>query len=82
MEKRLPPRDAAGAMSQENVEAVRRAYEAWNADDLDAFLIELDPECEWHPSIEPALEGGETAFRGLDDVRKGWTTIAAGHGNA
>jgi hypothetical protein len=53
-------------MSQENVEAVQRAFEAWNAD-LDACLAELDPEVEWHPSIEPALEGG--------------TTIAAGHGN-
>ena len=50
-------RDTAQAMSQENVETVRRAYEAWNADDLDAFLAELDPEVEWHPSIEPALGG-------------------------
>ena len=47
-------------MSQEYVEAVRRAAKDWNTDDLDAFLAELDPEVEWHPSIEPALEGGET----------------------
>ena len=33
-------------MPQESVEAVRRAYEAWNADDLDAVLAELDPEAE------------------------------------
>jgi ketosteroid isomerase-like protein len=44
-------------MSRENVEAVRRVYEAWEADDLDAFLAELHPDIEWHPSIEPALEG-------------------------
>ena len=36
-------------MSQENVEAVRRAVEAWNADDLDAFLAELDADVEWQP---------------------------------
>jgi ketosteroid isomerase-like protein len=65
-------------MSQENVEAVRRAYEAWNADDLDAFLAELDPEVEWHPSIEPALEGGETTYRGLDGARRAWDDYRGG----
>jgi hypothetical protein len=40
-------------MSQENVETVQRAVEAWNADDLDAFLAELDADVEWHPAIEP-----------------------------
>jgi len=65
-------------MSQENVETVRRVLEAWNADDLDAFLAELDPEVEWHPSIEPALEGGETAYRGLDGARKAWDDYRGG----
>jgi len=59
-------------MSQENVETVRRAQEAWNADNLDAFLAELDPEVEWHPSIEPALEGRETIYRGHDGARRAW----------
>ena len=59
-------------MSQENVEVVRRALAAWNADNLDAFLAELDPELEWHPSIEPALEGRETVYRGHDGARKAW----------
>jgi ketosteroid isomerase-like protein len=65
-------------MSQENVDTVQRAHEAWNADDLDAFLAELDPEVEWHPSIEPALEGKETTYRGLDDVRKAWEEYRGG----
>jgi ketosteroid isomerase-like protein len=65
-------------MSQENVEAVRRGYRAWNTDDLDAFLAELDPEVEWHPSIEPALEGGETTYRGLDGARKAWDDYRGG----
>ena len=36
-------------MSQENVEIVKRAVEAWNTDDLDALLAELDADVEWHP---------------------------------
>jgi hypothetical protein len=47
-------------MSQENVETVQRVVDAWNADDLDAFLPELDADLEWHPSIEPGLEGTST----------------------
>jgi ketosteroid isomerase-like protein len=65
-------------MSQENVETVQRALEAWNADDLDAFLAELDPEVESHPSIEPALEGGETTYRGHDGARKAWDDYRGG----
>jgi hypothetical protein len=42
-------------MSQENVETVQRAVEAWNADDLDAFWAELDAEVESHPAIQPGL---------------------------
>jgi len=59
-------------MSQENVETVRRAQDAWNADNLDAFLAELDPEVEWHPSIEPALEGRQTTYRGHHGARRAW----------
>jgi ketosteroid isomerase-like protein len=66
------------AMSQENIETVRRGVRAWNANDLDAFLAELDPEVEWHPSIEPALEGRETTYRGHDGARKAWDDYRGG----
>ena len=59
-------------MSQENVETVQRLVEAWNADDLDAYLAEFDADLEYHPSIEPRLEGGATIYRGHDGVRKAW----------
>ena len=59
-------------MSDENVETVRRAIEAWNADDLNAFLAELDPDLEWHPSIERSFEGAATIYRGHDGARKAW----------
>lgn len=59
-------------MSQENVETVQRAVAAWNADDLDACLAELDPDVEWHPSIEPGLEGEATTYEGHDGARRAW----------
>lgn len=59
-------------MSEENVETVQRAVDAWNADDLDAFLAELDADVEWYPSIEPSLQGKATTYRGHDGARKGW----------
>ena len=59
-------------MSEENVEIVKRAYDAWNADDLDAWLAEFDPEAEWHTAIEQALEGKKSAYRGHDGLRKAW----------
>jgi ketosteroid isomerase-like protein len=59
-------------MSQENVETVQRAVEAWNADDLDAFLAELDAGVEWHPAIQPGLEGKATTYHGHDGARKIW----------
>jgi ketosteroid isomerase-like protein len=60
-------------MSQENVEIVRRAVEAWNTDDLDAFLSVLDDDVEWHPAIQPGLEGGATTYRGHDGAREIWS---------
>jgi ketosteroid isomerase-like protein len=66
-------------MSQENVDTIQRARDAWDADDLDAFLAELDPEAEWHTAIEQALEGRGTAYRGHDGARKAWDEY---HGEA
>jgi hypothetical protein len=34
-------------MSQENVEAFKRAIEAANRQDLEGFLANCDPEVEW-----------------------------------
>jgi ketosteroid isomerase-like protein len=59
-------------MSRENVETVQRAVDAWNADDLDAFLAVLATDVEWHPAIEPGLEGRATTYRGHDGAREIW----------
>ena len=35
-------------MWQENVEIVKRSFEAWSRGDLDAWLAEADPKIEWY----------------------------------
>ena len=59
-------------MSEENVETVQRANEAWMADDLDAWLAEADPEVEWHTALEEAVEGSGVIYQGQDGLRKAW----------
>jgi ketosteroid isomerase-like protein len=56
-------------MSQENVEAFKRAVEAANHRDIEAGLEEMDPDVEWRPSIQVLLGGKETVYRGHDGVR-------------
>ncbi len=60
-------------MSEENVGTLQRAHQAWNADNLDAFLAEADPEVEWHTALEQALEGRASTYRGHDGVRQAWS---------
>ena len=65
-------------MSQEKVEIVRAAFDAWNRGDFDAWISAWDDQVEWHPSIEPALEGGKATYRGLDGARKAWDDYRGG----
>ncbi len=54
-------------MSEENVELMRRGYEAWAARQGPAFEF-YDPEIEWHgPSEFPDLAG---PYHGHDGVRR------------
>ena len=63
-------------MSQENVETVRRAFEAWNAGDMDAFRELIAPDAivrtlaGW---LEPGPHvGREAAMRFFDGIREAW----------
>ena len=67
----MPERDTARAMSQENVEVVRRVADAYNRRDVEAMLDELLPEIEWHPWLQVQLGGGATVYRGHQGVREG-----------
>jgi ketosteroid isomerase-like protein len=56
-------------MSQENVEAVKRATEASNRRDLEAVLEELDAAVEWHDAAPMMLGGKATVYRGHEGAR-------------
>ena len=63
-------------MSEENVEIVRRAYDAWNQEDLDAFLSIVHPDTEWGGGGAADLFlGVKSAYRGREGVREWWTAV-------
>jgi ketosteroid isomerase-like protein len=51
-------------MSQENVDAFRRQHQAWNRNDLDAWIECFDPEVQWSALLEE--------FRGHAGIRRAW----------
>ena len=57
-------------MSQDNVEAFKRAIEAYNRRDIDAFLEQIDAEVEWHGALQALLESKGTEYRGHEGVRQ------------
>jgi len=59
-------------MSQENVEMVRRAFEAYNRGDIDAVVTDFASDCEYVPS--GALPGGRGVYRGPEGYKRfiGW----------
>jgi ketosteroid isomerase-like protein len=56
-------------MSQENVEAFKRAAQAYDRRDIDALLKELHPDVEWHPVLQVLLGGEATVYTGHQGVR-------------
>jgi ketosteroid isomerase-like protein len=57
-------------MSQENVEMVYRAIDAFNRRDLNGFLAIMDTDIEFTP-YEVMVQGG-SPYRGHDGVRSWW----------
>jgi ketosteroid isomerase-like protein len=62
-------------MSQQNDELVRRALDAFNRRELEAFLAFLDPDVEF-TAYSMQLEGGDP-YRGHEGVRAWWENILA-----
>jgi ketosteroid isomerase-like protein len=58
-------------MSQENVELIHRALDAFNRRDLDAVLAMLHGDVEFGSRLA-AMEGG---FHGHEGIRRWWQTI-------
>jgi ketosteroid isomerase-like protein len=61
-------------MSQENVELVHRAIDAFNRRDPDAFIALLHPEVEWEEGgdVLPGLRG---TYHGRAEVRKWYAEL-------
>jgi len=66
-------------MSQQNVEVVKRAYEAWNRRDMAAVLGACGPDIEWweredvpDPTVHRGLNAVGARFAELDDM---WTGL-------
>jgi ketosteroid isomerase-like protein len=59
----------ARAMSQENVEAFKRADDAFNRGDVEAVLEEIDPEVEFYDVFGQMLGGEAMVYRGHEGVR-------------
>jgi uncharacterized protein len=59
-------------MSQENVEIVRTAIEAWGAGDMDSFYASLDPDIVWDPVEAVASQGHEGLRATLDRWMDEW----------
>ena len=57
-------------MTEENVEAVKRAVDAYNRQDVEGVLAECDPEVEWHPAVLIHFEGEARVSRGHEGVRE------------
>ena len=49
------------------VDLVRRSYDAFARDDMDAVMADMHPEIEWHQA-QGLPHGG--LYRGLDEVRR------------
>ncbi|MFL5780222.1 MAG: nuclear transport factor 2 family protein [Thermoleophilaceae bacterium] len=59
-------------MSRENVEAMRRAFEAWNRDDFDGWVESAHADGEFVSDIARRFEGSQKVYRGRDGMREYW----------
>jgi ketosteroid isomerase-like protein len=64
-------------MSQENLEVVRRVYDAWNRHDLDAFLSFVHPDAEWggDDAATDLFLGVKSVYVGREGVREWWNAV-------
>jgi ketosteroid isomerase-like protein len=57
-------------MSQENVETIRRMYDAWMARDDEAVFSTFDPGIRLNPDPEASWVGMDETYLGHDGVRR------------
>jgi ketosteroid isomerase-like protein len=59
-------------MSQENVEVVRRLFEAWNRGDREGWLASAHPEVEWSSAVLRQVEGAGALHKGRAELGQFW----------
>jgi ketosteroid isomerase-like protein len=57
-------------MSQENVDALREGYDAYNRGDLDTAFANFDENILWKGGSDLVPGGGE--YQGVDQIRNEW----------
>jgi ketosteroid isomerase-like protein len=68
-------------VSAENVELVRRLFDAFNRRDAEAMLAGMHSDFEWRPSLSPGgiegnvYRGGDAIRRWLDEVSESWEVM-------
>jgi ketosteroid isomerase-like protein len=60
-------------------ERMERFFDAWNDHDVESIVGYFTPDGAYHASIGPDDEG--TAFRGLDEVRRGVAAFLSTYGD-
>jgi uncharacterized protein len=65
-------------MSQENIEVVKAAFEAYNRGDLDAWLADADPDIEWHVLPEATDPGPHRGRQVVLERAKLWRRTLEG----
>ena len=60
-------------MSQENVDAVRSSFDAWNRGDIDTWLGCAHPDIEFRTS--GFYPGTDPIYRGHAELRRFWTSF-------
>ena len=73
MENGTLSRDTAWAMSEDNVELVRQAYEAWNRGDLEWLLSHTTPASEIRTAR--LFPDAEAAYQGQEGLTQFWNTL-------
>ena len=65
--------------SPQGFENLRRGVEAWNREDLDAFLETWHPDCEWRPAFPEASKGlGPCIGAAKASPERGKVSVASG----
>ena len=63
-------------MSQENVDAFKRALDAGIRGDFEALLKDVDPQLEWYPALGTLVGGEATVYRGREGARAAFQDLA------